>query len=336
MYEQADLLSHSMGEGPRPMKYHRSGYAKTATLASLALALTLSACTPPTPPASSSITQAAEARTQPPAKVAEPTRVLPTLESSSAEETGAPIQPAVPSPAHEGTYPRQDAGTMPAVASVPVAVPQTTATAALPHTTPPAPEVVPVSPVVPSTPHTSLGYPVTGTYTFPDGHISFDLPKGWSAQIEQDDYNENADNPGGRENSLAANIFDETGVKVAHITSGGTGGLVGGPVSRTILDSQKLSAFDSRDGASHFAFVRDDYPFPEFPVRYYMGVVADYFMTEGPDSTSVNSFMIMPNGLATAVAQIDASMSPETAAAWMKTDQYVKLRALLTSLRYAA
>lgn len=318
------------------MKYHRSRYAKTATLASLALTLTLSACTPPTPPASTSITQAAEASSQPPTKVDKPTQVQPTLESSSAEETGSPILLAAPSPAIGGTPAQENAATIPAVVPAPVPVPQTPATVALPPTTPLAPEVVPVSPVVPSTPHTSLGYPVTGTYTFPDGHISFDLPAGWSAKIEQDDYNENADNPGGRENSLAANIFDETGGKVAHITSGGTGGLVSGPVNRTILDSQKLSSFDSRDGASHFAFVKDDYPTNPLTVRYYMGVVVENFMTEGPDSLSVNSFMIMPNGLATAVAQIDASMTPEIAEAWMKTDQYVKLRALLTSLRYAA
>ncbi len=318
------------------MKYHRSGYAKTATLASLALALTLTACTPPTQRASTSITQAAEASAQPSTTVADTAQVLPTLESISAEETGAPILLAAPSPSIGGTPPQEEGATMPAVVPAPVVAPQTTAPTTPTLTAPRVPEVVPVTPVVPSTPHTSLGYPVTGTYTFPDGHISFDLPTGWSAQIEQDDYNENADNPGGKENSLVANIFDETGGKVAHITSGGTGGLVGGPVNRTILDSQKLSAFDSRDGASHFVFVRDDYPFPEFPVRYYMGVVDSYFMTEGPDSTSVNSFMIMPNGAATAVAQIDASMTPETAEAWMKTDQYVKLRALLTSLRYAA
>ncbi|MGF6834257.1 hypothetical protein QF015_002439 [Paenarthrobacter sp. TE4293] len=185
----------------------------------------------------------------------------------------------------------------------------------------------PVTPVVPSTPRLSPDYG-NGTLTFPDGHISFTVPAGWSVQVQQAPYNQFADNPGGEENSLAANIFNETGEEVAHITSGGTGGLVGGPVNRTILDSQELSAFDSRDGASHFAFVRDEYPSPEFPVRYYLGVVANYFMTEGPDSTSVNSFMAMPNGAATAAAVIDESMTAETAEAWMKPDQYVKLRAL--------
>ncbi|MDR6989705.1 hypothetical protein J2Y66_004222 [Paenarthrobacter nitroguajacolicus] len=168
-------------------------------------------------------------------------------------------------------------------------------------TTPPAVVAeTPVTPVVPSTPRLSPDYG-NGTLTFP--------------------YNQFADNPGGEENSLAANIFNETGEEVAHITSGGTGGLVGGPVNRTILDSRELSAFDSRDGASHFAFVRDEYPSPEFPVRYYMGVVANYFMTDGLDCTSVNSFMAMPNGAATAVAVIDESMTAETAEAWVKPAQ---------------
>ncbi len=198
---------------------------------------------------------------------------------------------------------------------------------------PAAPVVTPNAPATPAAPPVSPGYQ-NGTFTFPDGHISFDVPTGWTVQLEQGRYNENAIDPGVKENSLAANIFDETGGKVAHITSGGTGELLSGPVNRTILDSQELTAFDSRDGASHFAFIKDDYPTNPLTVRYYMGVVVGNYMTEGPDSLSVDSFMIMPNGLATAVAHIDASMTPETAKAWMKTDQYVKLRALLTSLRY--
>ncbi len=66
-----------------------------------------------------------------------------------------------------------------------------------------------------------------------------------------------------------------------------------------------------------------------------MGVVVDNFMTEGPDSTSASSFMIMGNGAAQATANIEVSMTPESAAAWMETEQYSKLKALLTSLQYA-
>ncbi|WP_091469465.1 hypothetical protein [Paenarthrobacter nitroguajacolicus] len=321
------------------MKYHRSDYAKYAILTSLALALALTACTSAPPVAGTSTT----------ATVSEEIPALTPPSPAPMEEEGLPSPstsaltpadeslPNVPTPAVVtpiiGTSPRPTPVSVPAAPLVPVepTVPSSQVT------TPPTVIVeAPITPVVPSTPHVSPDYG-NGTFTFPDGHISFDVPAGWTVQVEQAPYNEEANHPGGKENSLAANIFDETGDKLAHITSGGTGGLVAGPVNRTILDSQELSAFDSRNGASHFAFIRDDYAdFPELPVRYYMGVVADYFMTEGPDSASVNSFMIMPNGAATAVAEIDASMTPETAAAWMKTDQYVKLRALLTSLRYAA
>ncbi|WP_286180165.1 hypothetical protein [Arthrobacter sp. ISL-95] len=319
------------------MKYRRSDYAKYATLTSLALALTLVACTPAAPDASTSITPAASADisipAQPPAAPVE--AKLPSPDVSAPAQDSEPAEVTAPAPAVVVPVLANPVKQAPvSVPAAPTAPAEPTVTA--PQTTPPsAPVVTPITPVVPSTPHVSPDYG-NGTFTFPDGHISFDVPAGWTVQVEQAPYNENADHPGAKENSLAANIFDETGGKVAHITSGGTGGLVAGPVNRTILDSQELSTFDSRNGASHFAFIRDENTFPEFPVRYYMGVVADYFMTEGPDSPSVNSFMIMPNGAATAVAQIDASMTPETAEAWMKTDQYVKLRALLTSLRYAA
>lgn len=321
------------------MKYHRSDYAKYAILTSLALALALTACSSAPPVAGTSTT----------ATVSEEIPTLTPLSPAPMEEEGLPSPatsaltpaeeslPNVPTSAAEtpiiGTSPWPTPVSVPAAPLIPVepTLPSSQVT------TPPTVTVeAPITPVVPSTPHVSPDYG-NGTFTFPDGHISFDVPAGWTVQVEQAPYNEEANHPGGKENSLAANIFDETGDKLAHITSGGTCGLVAGPVNRTILDSQELSAFDSRNGASHFAFIRDDYAdFPELPVRYYMGVVADYFMTEGPDSASVNSFMIMPNGAATAVAEIDASMTPETAAAWMKTDQYVKLRALLTSLRYAA
>ncbi|WP_454811433.1 hypothetical protein [Paenarthrobacter nitroguajacolicus] len=321
------------------MKYHRSDYAKYAILTSLALALALTACSsaPPVAGTSTTATVSEEIPTlTPPAPAPTEEEGLPSPATSALTPADESL-PNVPTSAAE--TPIIGASPLPTPVSVPAAplIPVEPTVPSSQVTTPPTVTVeAPITPVIPSTPHVSPDYG-SGTFTFPDGHISFDVPTGWTVQVEQAPYNEYAEHPGGKENSLAANIFDETGGKVAHITSGGTGGLVGGPVNRTILDSQELSAFDSRNGASHFAFVRDDYAdFPEFPVRYYMGVVAEYFMTEGPDSTSVNSFMIMPNGAATAVAEIDASMTPETAEAWMKTDQYVKLRALLTSLRYAA
>ncbi len=307
------------------MKYRRSDYAKYATLTSIALALTLVACIPAGPEASTSFTPAASADVRMPVQAP----VAPVEEQVLVEERGSvtvsvpiAVAPVVTTPAEQAPV----SSPPPSIAPVAPATPAVTPP-------PAAPVVTPNAPATPAAPPVSPGYQ-NGTFTFPDGHISFDVPTGWTVQLEQGRYNENAIDPGVKENSLAANIFDETGGKVAHITSGGTGELLSGPVNRTILDSQELTAFDSRDGASHFAFIKDDYPTNPLTVRYYMGVVVGNYMTEGPDSLSVDSFMIMPNGLATAVAHIDASMTPETAKAWMKTDQYVKLRAMLTSLRY--
>jgi hypothetical protein len=203
--------------------------------------------------------------------------------------------------------------------------------------TPPTEIVVtPGTPLVPSTPHVSPDYPQDGTFTFPDGHISFELPAGWSVQVEQGNYNELANLPGGKENCLIANVYNAIGENVARIDSGATFGVVGGPVNRTIIDAQQLTEFDSRDGASHFAFFKDEYPVEPSVTRYFMGVVNETFMTEGPESTSANSFLGMGNGAAQAVAHIDVNMTPEIAATWMETEQYSNLRALLTSLRYSA
>ncbi|MDI2034444.1 hypothetical protein [Paenarthrobacter nitroguajacolicus] len=79
------------------MKYHRSCFAKTATLGSLALALTLIACTPAVPQASTSTTKAA---------LIDP--LLPSSEPGTADPAGGPVlfeEPAlaiVPVPAADG------------------------------------------------------------------------------------------------------------------------------------------------------------------------------------------------------------------------------------------
>ncbi|UOD81509.1 hypothetical protein [Paenarthrobacter ureafaciens] len=309
------------------MKHHRSEIAKFVTLASLALSLTLTGCSSAEPEAAGNTETTGSASEE---RAVEPTASVPS------DDAVAAITPA----GNED----QDAGPVVAPVAVvpapaPVVVPPVVVPVA-PAPVAPAPAVVPpavvppvaVEPAAPSTPDASQ----SSTFTFPDGHISFDVPAGWSVKVEQDSYNELANLPGGKENALVAKIYNAIGYEVASISSGGTGGLVGGPVNRTIIDSQELTSFDSRDGASYFAFVRDEYPFPESPVRYYMGVVAGFFMTEGPDSTSVNSFLIMDNGAATAVAHVDVFVSPENAREWMETEQYTNLRSMLTSLRYAA
>ncbi|MCX8453704.1 hypothetical protein [Paenarthrobacter ureafaciens] len=306
------------------MTYHRSDIAKFATIASLALSLTLTGCSSETPEASPAITGAASeelavAQSPSPAQA----EAIPSSNTQAARPSPADVPIAVV-PVIQTPIP------LPAVTKTPAAP-------APPMTTPPKETgVTPITPVVPSTPHVSPDYPQSGTFTFPDGHISFELPAGWSVQVEQGNYNELANLPGGKENCLIANVYNAIGENVARIDSGATFGVVGGPVNRTIINSQQLTQFDSRDGASHFAFFRDEYPFEPTVTRYFMGVVNEKFMTEGPDSISANSFLGMGNGAAQAVAHIDVNMTPRTAATWMETEQYANLRALLTSLRYTA
>lgn len=343
MYEHKNCSITPWGKEPK-MKYRRSGYAKYATLATLTLALTLAACAPSSPVASNSLTPTVEeagafvqlpvaplvevpAAQEPAADAATQgvsTQVVAAPQVAPAPIVEAPVVEApqvAPAPVVEA----------PPVATAPPVAPTPPATIPPSNVAPSAPEAAPITPTEPSTPHVSPDFPVSGLYTFPDGHISFLLPAGWTAQTEETPLDLN----GEHYETAKAHIHDETGIKVAEIDSGIYGGVVGGPVNRTILDSQPLTNFDSQRGAGYFAFFKDEYPFDTEYTRYFMGVVVDSLLTEGPDSTSASSFLIMGNGAAQATANIEVSMTPESAAAWMETEQYSKLKALLTSLQYA-
>ncbi len=347
MYEHKNCSITPWGKEPK-MNYRRSGHAKYATLATLTLALTLAACAPSTPVASSSFTTAAEETSnlvQLPVAPLEEALAAPASEPSPSAQLSQPEvvlplteAPVAIAPVQEVNVEAPAAPTTPEVSAEPVA-PAPPVAPALPVT--PAPQATvppstvtpaaPITPTEPSTPHVSPDFPVSGLYTFPDGHISFLLPAGWTAQTEEIPMTLH----GVVYPTANAYIHDETGAEVALIASGVFGGVVAGPVNRTILDSQPLTNFDSRDGASHFAFFKDEYPFDPAVTRYFMGVVTNAFMTEGPGSSSAHSFMVMDNGASIARANIEVSMTPEGAAAWMESEQYSKLKALLTSLQYA-
>lgn len=347
------------------MKNSRSGSAKYATMATVALALTLAVCAPSTPVSSSSFAAASEETSQLPAAAMAEALVAPVSgQTAPLLDTPAtatqPVEVSVPAPVVNTPAP---AVAVPAPAAPPVAVePVVVADPVVPAPVSPAPpvviadpvvpapvdpappvtippstvapsepEITPITPTEPSTPHVSPDYPTIGLYTFPDGHISFLLPAGWTAQTEVIPMDFFGD---GRQ-TVDAHIYDETGTEVALIASGVYGGVVAGPVNRTILDSQQLTDFDNQRGASHFAFFKDEYPFETPETRYFMGVVDSVFMSEGPGSASANSFLIMDNGASVARANIDVSMSAESAAAFMESEQYSKLKSLLTSMQYA-
>jgi hypothetical protein len=189
-----------------------------------------------------------------------------------------------------------------------------------------------VTPVPASSPVTAPAASKLKTFTFPDGHISFDHPANWTVRTKQGAYLTEPD----KANSVEAEIFDETGKKVAYIASGSYGDGAVGPVNRTLLDSQPLPAFPHRDGGSSFGFVMDTYP-DGAPTSYFMAVMQDQFITEGPNSISANSNLIVGNGAASAAVIFDspAFPSPAAAKAWMGTEQYSQLKNMLTSLRYS-
>ena len=271
------------------MTNHRAGYVKYATLITLTLGLTLSACAAPgqgaaqSAPPEVSVTETATPTAAVTASAAATAAVTPEPVSTPSAEPAAPPAPVVPAPA-----------------------------------APPVPEVV---------------APALKTFTFADGHISFEYPSSWTVKTKQGPYLDFV-NETDKATSVEAHIFDETGNELAYIASGGYGGGASGPVNRTILDSQALPAFPNKNGSSHFAFVMDNYPF-EHPTGYFMAVMDQQFITEG-ESVSASSNIFAGNGYSSAVVPFDspAFTSPAAAKAWMVTRQYSQLKGVLTSLRY--
>ncbi|HEX9227534.1 MAG TPA: hypothetical protein VF885_12900 [Arthrobacter sp.] len=220
--------------------------------------------------------------------------------------------------ATEAATPTATAAPAAEVTSEPASAPATETAAA------PAP-----APVVPPAP--KIVIPALKTFTFPDGHISFEHPSNWAIKTKQGPYVDDTK----KANSIEAHIYDETGNELAFVASGGYGGGAAGPVNRTVLDSQALPAFPDGGESSHFAFLVDTYPF-EHPANYFMAVVGKQFVTEG-EAASAGSVIRSGNGMSAAVVVFDtpAFKSEAAAKAWMGTKQYSQLKALLTSLRYA-
>jgi hypothetical protein len=262
----------------------RAGSLKIATLVSLALGITLSGCS--IAPEKAQVTDAPS---------------VSATASATPSATATP-DPAVPTETVESPTPE-----IPDVPAVPV--------------TPVAPEVTPAPTVIQEipSPHTIA----LKTFTFPDGHISFNYPADWSVQLDES-------------NGVSATVFDETGKKVAFTFSNNLGGAISGPVTRTLFDSEMMPTFPSdKGGQAAFAFSYEAYP-DASGSRYYMAVVPEIFLKEG-ESGSATSFLIAPNGGAGAYvdfADIHFASAAE-AKAWMETPQYKRLKSLLTSFRYA-
>lgn len=274
---------------------HRFATFRNATLMAFTLGLALSSCAP------------AQNAPHP----ATPT--VTASNTSTATPTATAIQTATPTPTATAT-------------------PAAAATSATPITTPtaPAPSLAPVSPKPVLTPKPVV--PQLATFTFPDGHISFEHPAQWTVKTEQGPY---LDHEGetDKARSIEASIYDESGSKVAQIASGGYGGGASGPSVLAVLDSKAMPALPAlkKGGNATFAFIH--YASED---RYFMGLINDQFVVEG-NGSSGSPYLLLPNGASLAMVEFDKPTftSPARAKSWMSSKQYSQLKAMITSVRYA-
>ena len=227
-------------------------------------------------------------------------------------------------------------GSVPTISPTAIPSPQADATTAIPSLD---------APSLPGEP----GQPAVETFTFPDGHISFTHPAGWTVKTKPGP----ALTPDAQAGSVEAVLVDGSGEEVARILSGMYGDGAAGPVKRTVLDQAPLAGISEAAGERvAFGFAVDQGlvqppPYtakPTLPAdggeRYYfMGVrLADEFQ---PTFTSSGSPQVpLPNGVMEAAVIFDFEKqpvfaSPDAAKAWMATEQYAQLKALLLSLTYS-
>jgi hypothetical protein len=227
-----------------------------------------------------------------------------------------------------GTQPNAAPLTAPAATASPATATAPTATASAPvarGTTSPAPAT--------EAPQPPAGVP----FTFPDGHISFTHPAGWTVDIKPGP----ALNPEAQKNSFEAVIRDAAGTGLARVFSGMYGDGAAGPATRTILDHAPVPGITNMAGeATEFGFAYDEYPGASGSPYYFMDVrnAREYLATT--DSSGSNQ-ILLPNGVLSAMVVLSddvstpAFASPAAAKAWMSTERFAQLKAMLLSLRYS-
>ncbi|MBT2513433.1 hypothetical protein [Arthrobacter sp. ISL-30] len=233
------------------------------------------------------------------------------------------------------------------VSSTPAPATTVTSTQTVPSATATqtAPSATPTQTVPSETP--SAAAVVQQTFAFPDGHISFKYPEGWTVRIEQGPYLNEQDKAG----AVIAVVSDSSGAEVARIFSGMYGDGAAGRVKRTVLDHAPVSGITEAAGNPvEFGFASDQIlpvtyegmPAPtetaDGPVYYFMDVRRASEFQSGETSSGSNQIPL-PNGIMSAYVVFDfekqpAFATPDAAREWMATEQYAQLKALLLSLNY--
>jgi hypothetical protein len=258
------------------------------------------------------------------------TAPAPAVSVNSTEATPTPSPSVVPTVTPSAT---------------PSAIPTTTPTQA---PTPTVPAAATTAPVVPP-----VQVPTSQSYTFPDGHLSFTYPAGWSVRAEQGPF----DPPGTAEASRIVTVLDGSGAEVARVFNGNYADGTGGLVDRTILDRAVVPGVRATSGESvEFGFSSNQsqyipYEGPPYegmpsprsgpvdgPPTYIMDARLTSELKAGISSSGTNQVRV-PNGIMSAYVQFDAAKNPafatpEAAKAWMGSTQYAQLKSLLLSLSY--
>lgn len=223
------------------------------------------------------------------------------------------------------------AGTQPASATQATTAPALRATASA---TPPGQAPSEAASPVPEAPQA----PVLKTFTFPDGHISFTHPAGWTVKTKPGP----ALNEEAQKTSYVATVFDAAGAEVAHVLSGMYGDGAEGPVKRTVLDHAPVPGITDLSGeATEFGFAYDELPGGGSTggPYYLMDVRRAHEFLPNQDMSGSNQVQL-PNGVLTAVVIFGGTdstppfASPDAAKAWMGSEKYAQLKAMLLSLSY--
>ncbi|SDP69299.1 hypothetical protein SAMN04487914_12729 [Arthrobacter sp. ok909] len=123
--------------------------------------------------------------------------------------------------------------------------------------------------------------------------------------------------------------------------SGMYGDGAAGPASRTILNHAPVPGVTNMaGGAAEFGFAFDEYPGATGGPYYFVDVRNAREFLATTDSSGSNQ-ILLPNGVLSAwvvlsdAPSIQAFASPAEAKAWMGTERYAQLKAMLLSLQYA-
>lgn len=140
---------------------------------------------------------------------------------------------------------------------------------------------------------------------------------------------------------------------MAHVLSGMYGDGAAGRVQRTVLEHVPVEGITAAAGEPvEFGFAMDQglsapSPYPGEPAAPADGSLRYYFMDvrragefQPAQISSGSNQVTLPNGVMSAFVVFDPAKqpvfaTPDAARAWMASQQYAQLKALLLSLRYA-